>query len=255
MNSVTVSLIALFTIVGATWFGVFLRTLLDEHQLNADSRDVMKLGTALIATLVSLVLSLLTASAKSTYDTLNSGMIQNAFQITLLDRTLAQYGPETKEAREDLRRTVTTAIEALWPKEMSTIAVEKIGQSEHGIEDLEEKIWQLSPQNDKQRLLQAQALQILGEINARRLLLIEHLRKSSFPMPLLLLLMSWLSIIFCNYGLLTPPRNRTVLAVLFFCALAAASSLFLILELDQPFGGFIMISDSPMVNALSKLGR
>lgn len=127
MNSITVSLIALFIIVGATWFGVFLRPLLDERHLNADSRDVMQLGTGLIATLVSLVLSLLTASAKSTYDTVNSGLIQNAFEITLLDRTLAQYGPETKDTRELLRRVVTTAIERLWPKEKGIIAVEKIG--------------------------------------------------------------------------------------------------------------------------------
>ena len=248
------SLIALFIIVGATRFGMFLRPLLDERHLNTDSLDVMKLGTGLIATLVSLVLSLMIASAKSTYDTVNSGLIQNAFQITLLDRTLAGYGPETKDAREVLRLVVTTAIEGLWPKGMRTIAVEKIGQSERGIEDLEKKIRQLSPRNDEQRRLQVQALQVIDEINARRFLLIEHLGKRSFPMPFLVLLVSWLSIIFCNYGLLTP-RNTTVMAVLSVCALAATSSLFLILELDQPFGGLIMISDSPMVNALSKLGR
>ena len=254
MNSATFSLIAFLIIVAATWFGMFLRSLLDERHLNADSRDVMKLGTGMIATLVSLVLGLLTASAKSTYDTVNSGIIQNASEITLLDRTMARYGPETKEAREVLRRVVSTAIERLWPKEKGMIAVEKIGQSEHGIEDLEEKIWQLSPRNDKQRLLQAQALQIIDEINARRLLLIQYLGQRSTPMPLLVLLVSWLSIIFCSFGLLTP-RNRTVIAALFVCALTAASSIFLILELDQPFGGLIMISDSPMVNALSKLGR
>ena len=254
MTSATVSLISLLIIVAAMLFGMFLRSLLDERHLSAASRDVMKLGISMMATLVSLVLGLLIASAKSTYDTVNNGIIQNASEITLLDRTMARYGPETKEAREVLRSVVTTAIERLWPKEKRMIAVEKIGQSEHGIEDLEEEIWQLSPRTDEQRLLQAQALQIIGDINERRLQLIQHLGQGSSPMPLLVVLVSWLSIIFCSFGLLTP-RNRMVIAALFVCALTAASSLFLILELDQPFGGLIMISNSPMVDALSKLGR
>ena len=53
-----------------------------------------------------------------------------------------------------------------------------------------------------------------------------------------------------NFGLFTS-RNTTVMAVLFVCALVAASSLFLILELDQPLGGLIKISSDPLLNALA----
>ena len=63
----------------------------------------------------------------------------------------------------------------------------------------------------------------------------------------------WLTIIFLNFGLFTS-RNTTVMAVLFVCALVAASALFLILELDQPFGGLIKISSAPLLNALAHLG-
>ncbi len=254
MSSMAISLITLLIIVGATRFGMFLRTLLDEHHLSADSRDVMKLGTAMIATLASLVLGLLTASAKGTFDTVNNGVIQIASQITLLDRTMARYGLETREARNDLRQVATTTIEGLWPTGTRRIALDKVGHGARGIEDLEQKLRQLSPRNDEQSRLQSQALQITGENNATRLVLIQHVGQRSFPMPLLAVLVSWLAIIFSSFGLLTP-RNTTVMAVLFVCALAAASSLFLILELDQPFGGLIKISNAPMLNALSQLGR
>ncbi len=254
MSPIAFSLIAFAIMYGGTLLGIFLRTLLNEDHLSADSRDVMKLGTGMIATLAALVLSLLIASAKGNFDTLRSGLNKTASEIVLLHRTMAQYGPETREAREILRRDVITTIQRIWPAEKSRMALENVGQGKRGIEDLEEQLRQLSPQNDDQRQLKSQALQILGEINATRLLLIQEAGQRSFPMPIFVLFVSWLTIIFANFGVLTT-RNTTVMAVLFVCSLVAASSLFLILELDQPFGGLIKISSAPLLNALSHLGQ
>jgi hypothetical protein len=49
--------------------------------------------------MAALVLSLLIASAKSTYDTRSNQLLQISADIILLDRVLARYGPETKDAR------------------------------------------------------------------------------------------------------------------------------------------------------------
>jgi hypothetical protein len=68
------------------------------------------------------------------------------------------------------------------------------------------------------------------------------------------LLVCWLTIIFFSFGLFATP-NTTVIIVLLVCALSAASALFLILELDQPYGGFIKISSAPMQNAVARLGQ
>jgi hypothetical protein len=81
-----------------------------------------------------------------------------------------------------------------------------------------------------------------------------YIGQRSFPMPLLVLLIAWLTIVFSSFGLLAP-RNTAVVAVLFVCALAAASGLFLILELDQPFGGLIKVSSAPLQSALVHIGR
>jgi hypothetical protein len=254
MSPIAISLIAFASIFVGTLLGMFLRTLLPDHHLSADSRDVMKLGIGMIATMAALVLGLLIASAKGTFDTVNSGLRQTASKIILLDRTMARYGPETREARDILRRYVTIVIEQFWPAEKNTIAIEKAGQQGSALEDLAEILRKLFPRNDDQRRLQSQALQISSEIAAARWLLIEEVGQSSIPMAFLVLLVCWLIFIFFSFGLFTSP-NTTVIAVLFVCALSAASALFLILELDQPYGGLIKVSSAPLLTALSHLGQ
>src|SRR5512135_3120142 len=130
MSPIAISLIALAIIFGGTLLGMFLRTILNEQHLTADSRDVMKLGTSTIATIAALVLGLLVSSAKGTFDTLNSIVKQNASKIILLDHTMVRYGPETKEARDVLRGIATSSVARIWPAEKKAIAVEKVGQSQ-----------------------------------------------------------------------------------------------------------------------------
>ena len=78
---------------------MFVHRLLPEDHLTSDSKDVVKLGIALVATMSALVLSLLVASAKSSFDTRSNQLTQVSADIVLLDRALARYGLETKEAR------------------------------------------------------------------------------------------------------------------------------------------------------------
>jgi hypothetical protein len=92
-------------VFGSALLGMLVHGALPEHHLSADSRDVVKLGVALIATMSALVLSLLIASAKSAFDTRSNQLVQVSADIMLLDRALARYGPETKEARSLLQRS------------------------------------------------------------------------------------------------------------------------------------------------------
>ena len=68
-------------------------------------------------------------------------------------------------------------------------------------------------------------------------------------MPFLVMLVFWLTVIFTSFGLF-PPRNATVITVLLVCALSAAGSLFLILELDTPYEGLIKVSSAPLAKTL-----
>jgi hypothetical protein len=201
--------------------------------------------------MAALVLSLLIASAKSSYDTQSSELTQMAANVFLLDRVMAHYGPETKEARDLLRRAVARALDGMWPKDGSGPA--QWDPTAARGDSLYDKIQALSPRNEAQRSLRAEALRISTDLGRTRWLLFGQ-EGSSIPVPFLVILIFWVAVIFISFGLFAPP-NATVIATLFVCALSVSGAIFLILELDRPFEGFIQMSSAPLRNALAHLGQ
>jgi len=238
-------------VFGGALLGMALEVILPEHHLSTESKDVIKLGMGLTATMSALVLALLISSAKSSYDTQRNELTQAAANIILVDRVLAHYGPETKEARDLLKLSVSGMIDRLWPNDGSGSA--KLGPTTAGGELFFDKIQELTPQNDVQRSLQAEAVKMSIDIGQARLLLFEQGGRS-IPMPFLVLLIFWVTIIFLSFGLFAP-RNATVVATLFLCALSVSGAIFLILELDRPFAGLIQISSAPLRNAMVNIGK
>jgi len=247
-------LIAFACIFGGTLLGMFLRTILPGHHVSDDSKGAVMLGTGMIATMAALVLALLIASAKGNYDTMSSELRQVSSRVILLDRVMAHYGPETNEARDLLRRSIASTIKRVWPEDNIEQAVAESTEGRVDIETIQDKLRQLSPRNDAQRWLQSRALEISIEIAEGRWLLIEQLGQRTLPMPFFVLMVFWLTIIFASFGLFSP-RNATVITVLLICALSAAGSLFLIIELDTPYQGLIKVSSVPLRNALAHLGQ
>lgn len=119
MSPIAISVIVLACVFGGALLGALLRVMLPEHHLSAESKDVVKLAMGLIATMSALVLGLLIASAKSSFDAQSSELKQVATSIILLDRAMAHYGPEAKDARDLLRRSVVSAIDRMWPRTSS----------------------------------------------------------------------------------------------------------------------------------------
>src|SRR5215472_11932731 len=106
MSSMAISWTVFGVVFGGALLGMALRALLPEHHLSQDSKDVVKLGMGLIGTIAALVLGLLVASAKSSFDTQKNGLAQMAANMGLLDRILAHYGSEANEARQELRSAI-----------------------------------------------------------------------------------------------------------------------------------------------------
>jgi hypothetical protein len=111
----------------------------------------------------------------------------------------------------------------------------------------------LSPHNDTQGSLKAQAATLATDLGQVRSLLVAQ-SVPSISKPMLIILVSWLAIIFLGFSVLAPP-NATAILALMVSALAVSGAIFLILELDEPFGGVIRIPSEPMLNALSHLGK
>ena len=251
MSAMAIGWIVFALVFGSALLAMFVHSKLPENHLSSDSKDVVKLGTALIATMSALVLSLLIASAKTAFDTRSNQLVQASADIILLDRALARYGPETKEARYLLQRSVAETIDRFWPAEGAKPLAIDPGTSP--VEALFDKIDALTPQNDNQRALRSQAETMALDVGRTRLLLFEHLG-TSIPVPFLVVLVFWLCIIFASFGLFAP-RNATVVAVLCVCALSVAGAIFLILELDRSFEGLLQVSGAPLRAALAQLGR
>jgi hypothetical protein len=205
----------------------------------------------LLASMAALVLSLLISSAKGSYDTQRGEVTQMAANVALLDRVLRLYGPEATAARDLLRRSVARIIDQMWPPSGSH-AVE-LHPPTIGGEALYDSIQSLASQREGQRSLRAEALRVATDLGRTRALLFAQ-AGSSIPLPFLVMLVFWITVIFVSFGLFAP-ANSTVVATLFVCALSVSGAIFLILELDQPFGGFIHVSSAPLRSALAHLGQ
>lgn len=251
MSSVTVGFVIFAWVFGGAMLGMILRALLPEHHLGGDTKDVVKLGTGLIGTMSALVLGLLVASAKSSYDKQRDEITEMSANALLLDRVLAHYGPESKVARDRLYLTVDSFLHRLWNSGGS--ATTQSAPTTAVGEALYDAILQLAPTNDMQRKLQSEAQSICMQMGRQRMLLFQQ-SVSALSKPLLVILVFWLSITFLSFGLFAP-RNATVVATLLLCALAVSGALYIILELDRPFAGFIQISDAPVRHALMQLGK
>jgi len=253
MSPITISCIVFACLVGGTLLGMFLRFILPDKHLSAESKDVVKLGMGLIGTMTALVLGLLIASAKSSFDAQRNGLAQLCANVILLDRALARYGPEAKEVRNMVKASAEDLAERTWPSEFSRDKNTEKSRTEGRYEGAFEKIQGLTPKNDAQRALQAQALKTATDIAQTRWLLFAQ-EASSIPTPFLVVMVGWLTLIFASFSLFAPP-NATAFLTLFICALAISSAILLILELDRPFGGLMQVSSAPLRNALTQLGR
>jgi hypothetical protein len=240
MRSLTVSLFTIAVVFGSAMAGMLLRTI-----------GVIHLGAGLVGTMAALVLGLLVASAKSSYDAQSTELTQASANIILLDRVLAQYGPETKEIREGLRGVVARVLEVTWLQDRP--ASPQFGGTSTANEFIYSEIQSLSPASDLQRSLKSQALAITLNLGQTRWLMFEQ-GATSVSKPMLVIMVFWLGIIFLSWGLFAPP-NPIVVATLLFAAVSVSSAIFLILEMYSPYTGLIQVSSAPLRAALAQIGQ
>src|SRR5262249_6185067 len=106
--------------------------------------------------------------------------------------------------------------------------------------------------NDVQRNLKFRALATLAGITEARVVLFEE-SEATPPVMLLGVVLFWLTVLFAGYTLFSP-INATSAGVLAIIALSASAAIFLIVEMNDPFGGLMKISREPLRTALGKLG-
>ena len=253
MNS-TVVAAAVFgcTLLGALT-GLALHRRLPADHLDTDSKDVVKLVMGLIATVAALVLGLLISSAHRSFEAQGAEVQQIGVHLFQLDRALEHFGTDAIDARKLLHDIVAAEIAYAATSDGAGVATNKPLQAQKAAVELIDKITNLSPRTDAQRYMQSQALRLLSGLADTRLLLNEQAR-GSLAWPFLVVLVFWLTVLFLGFGLLAR-QNPTVVTALFLGALCVAGAIFLILELNQPYGGVMQIPIDPIRNAFIQMGK
>lgn len=253
MGALFVGGIVFLCVFGAAWGGMLFRNSLPDHHLSSDSKDTIRLATAVVGTLSALAIAFLIASAKASFDDAEDELRTSAARLVLLDRVMAHFGPEAAEARHLLREIVRTRLGHNWVDGDADTTAGNTEDLDPGIEPVQEKLRALSPESDTQRSLQARAIEVSGDIAEAHWLLLET-GTEGLPGAFLVILVFWLAVLFFSFGLLAP-RNGTVVATLLVCALSVAAAVYLIIDMSHPYLGLIHVSDAPLRAALDHLGQ
>jgi hypothetical protein len=251
MISVEVSITVFILLFGGAVWGMYFDPFPPADQRKDETRSHVQVAVGLITSMFALLLSLQLSSGKTTFDTQEQNVTILASKIVMLDRVLAHYGPEAQNARETLRGAVIDMLNEVWPMERSKVSTwEPRGDEGARVYD---KIQSLSPQNDEQRSERILALNMVVDLGQMRWNSAARIR-SSTAVPLMIVEITWATIIFISFGLLAP-RNATVIVSLGVCAAAVSGGFFLIVELNTPFSGLLHASSVPIREALKYLAR
>ncbi|MFO1128821.1 MAG: hypothetical protein U1E66_10390 [Rhodospirillales bacterium] len=252
MTPAAVSMVVVAVVFGGSILAMSVARLLPPSHLSAEAKDVIKLGMALVATLVALVLSLMIATAKSTYDAQTAAVRQLSADVLLLDRTLAEYGPDSQSSRALLRQSAELILGYLWPADGSAPASLAPGEARGPSEFLLREVTDLSPHSPTQEFLKAQALHLLSDMAQVRFNMYIQ-GTTELPPPFIIIVIIWLMILFSGYGLIAA-RNPTVILVIFAATLSVSGAVFLIQELATPFQGMMRVSSDPLREVIAQLG-
>ncbi len=252
MSPLAVATFSFACILGAALVGIAIGPRLPGHHLESNSKDVVRLSMGMIATMTALVLGLVTGSAKSAFDAEDSAIKSTAANVLSLDRMLANYGPETKDIRGFIQKIVAAKVKQVWPEDHSESALVAPTASNPS-ELIIGQILKLTPGDDEQQWYKSQALQTANEILQARWVVFSA-AENSIPTLFLAVMICWLAVLFGSFGLFAP-RNATVIVALLICSLSVAASIFLILEMNDPFNGVMKISSAPMRFAVSHINQ
>jgi hypothetical protein len=237
-------------ILAGAFAGAVARRYVPQHHLSEETKSVVSISMAVVATISALVLGLLLSNANSSFSAVQGQVNAMSAQILRLDQLLRRYGSETKLAREKLREYAERKRDDLFPNNPADIRLSD--QSTYDLlQEVEDLVLSVKPADARDQWWLAQAMTLASKIGDTRFLLAQHSGRGT-PQAVLLLLVFWLTLLFASFALFAP-SNMITNATLTLCALAIAGSIGMILELERGFGGLVQVSPQAMNHAVSAL--
>ena len=241
MSSTAAFLVSFASILIGAAIGMGLKRLLPAGVLDGGSKEAVRLGAGFLSTLSALVIGLMIASAKNSYDTQNSNIRQLGANVVLVDQMLLKYGPETKTARALLRELISTAASRIWQENAERNRHESTFVVSGTADRFYNAVESLTPANDEQASLKSRIVQATTEIGRTRILVFTQ-SDNAIPVPFFIVLTFWLVVIFASFSVFAEPSPIVIASILVF-ALSVSSALCLIVDLSQPFDGLMQISN------------
>jgi hypothetical protein len=254
----------LFLLCAAALFGYWVKTRLPERHRSRDSFELVQFSITLLVTFTAIVLGLLTTSVKNGFDQAYAARGQYAAALAQMDQCLRDYGSETDSMRADLRAYAAAVIASTWPDEKppegvrhpDTKGMALTGESRQLgaiIDGVGSKLRRLEPTDALHKQLQIVCEQQYSDLVKSRWTVIEEAR-ASFSQPFYGMLVFWLVILFASIGL-TAPANPVTVIVIVLSAISVTAAVFVIQDLDMPYGGLFGIPSTSMRDALADMMR
>jgi hypothetical protein len=238
---------------GSGMLGLWNKSLLSEHHNASETRDLITRITGLVSTMAALILGLLIASGNAYYNTEKANLETLARRAVQLDSTLRNYGPAAQPARDQLKDLLTRGYQRIWQNAGGVREAAATSVSNASVGVLSDNLRALQPETEAQKQLLAKAFDLTASISDLRLQTALEL-DNSITWPFLGILLAWTVLLFFGYGLLA--RNNLAAAIaLAVGALSVASAIFLILELNAPYGGLMRLAPTPLLFAFDAIGR
>src|SRR5215471_16889282 len=245
-----IGLIVYAVILAGAFAGWKLRARLPSAHLTEETKSLVSVSTAVVATVTALVLGLLISNANTTFTRLGGEVTALSAEILRLDQILHRYGSAAEPARETLRQYAEQKTADLFPDDPENVRLSNPSTYEL-LQRLEDMLLALKPANPRDQWWLGQAMTLAAKIGDTRWLLAQQIGQGT-PKAFVALLVFWLALLFASFGLFAP-RNLTSAVTLTLCALAVAGAVAMFLELEQGFGGLVRISPEPMRQAVKTL--
>ena len=251
MHALAVSSLVFALVFGGALVGMAIRRAVPDSHFAPEAKDTVRLAIGLVVTMTGLVLGMLVSSAKTFYDGEKSQVAEMATQVILMNDLLANYGPETQQARVEALGFVEDAADRIWPKDKSELFQLKPANR---TEDFYKELQSLVPKNDAQTSAKGQLVVLTLSLKKAYWLMYLQTVQTPIPRPLLIVVTSWLVAIFISFGMFAP-RNLTVMITLIACAMAVSAAIFIITSMYSPFSGVLKISPAAVRDAVHQMGR
>jgi hypothetical protein len=250
LNPLFIGLVVFLVVLAGAFAGWVVRQRLPAHHLSDETKSLVSVSMAVVATLSALVLGLLISNANTSFTVVGGQVTAMSAQIIRLDQIMRRYGPETAQARELLRQYAELKTVDLFPDSPADVRLSDLSTYEL-LQRLEDSLLALKPANTRDQWWLGQATTLAAKIGDARWQLAQQVGQGT-PKAFLALLVFWLALLFSSFGLFAP-QNFISAFTLTLCAVAVAGAIGMVLELEKGFGGLIRVSPRPMRQAVAEL--